>query len=125
MTVVALLIGLLAAGCGGDDGESEGAVPDVFGQELFEQRLIGTRGGCTSCHSLEPDTVLVGPSLAGVASRAVDRIPGMSAGEYLRQSLINPDVYIVEGFSGGQMPGDWDLTAEQIDSLVDYLLTLR
>jgi len=38
------------------------------GKNLF------TAQGCSACHSLKPDEKIVGPSLAGVATRAGDRI---------------------------------------------------
>ena len=65
--------------------------------------------------------------LAGIASQAGGRVPGMSAEEYLRQSILEPDAYIVEGFSAGTMPSVWDdeLSEEQIESLVEYMLTLK
>jgi hypothetical protein len=73
------------------------------GKLLFNQVSIGAAPGCTTCHSLEPDKVIVGPSLAGVATRAAKRIPGKLAAEYLHESIISPNSYVVEGFSTGIM----------------------
>jgi len=83
--------------------------------------------GCHICHSLQPDVVIVGPSLAGIATRAAGRIPGMSAEEYIRQSILQPNAYVVPGFPSGVMPPDFSeiLTPEQIDDLVAFLLTLK
>ena len=53
---------------------------------------------CSTCHSLEPDIVIVGPSLAGVTTRAETRISGMTAQQYLRDSIINPGDFVVPGF---------------------------
>jgi len=96
---------------------------ESLGRELFEERVIGANPGCVTCHSLEEDVTLVGPSLAHVVSR----IPGVSDAEYVRQSIIEPDAYVVEGFSPGQMSPDWGsvLSEAQIDSLVDFLLAER
>jgi hypothetical protein len=51
----------------------------------------------------------------------------MSAAEYLRESIVEPDAYVVEGFQPGTMTGDFDtvLTEQEIDDLVAYLLTLQ
>jgi len=76
---------------------------------------------------LEPGEDLVGPSFAGVATRAVDRIPEMSVEEYLRQSILEPEAYVVEGFPSGLMVPNLGetLTEAQIDDLVAFLLTLK
>jgi hypothetical protein len=97
------------------------------GESLFYDRSIGAGGSCSLCHSLNPDEVLIGPSLAGVATRATDRVPGMSAEAYLNQSILEPDAYIVEGFPAGQMLPDLGekLRPEQINHLVAFLLTLK
>ena len=97
------------------------------GRSLFMENTLGTNTGCRLCHSLTPDTVLVGPSFAAVGTRAETRVPGMTAEEYLRESIVNPNAYVVEGFPEGQMFQNYAevLTPEEIDALVAYLLTLR
>jgi len=93
------------------------------GRALFESRAAG----CSICHSVRPGDDGVGPSLAGVADRAVSRVPGVEAREYLWTSIVDPDAYIVDGFRSGQMLDIYDTTLSQadIDALVSYLLTLR
>jgi cytochrome c2 len=81
---------------------------------------------CATCHSLEPDVVIVGPSLSGVASRAETRVPGQGAETYLRNSILHPGDYLVPGFENvmAQNLGEV-LTADQINDLLVFLLTLR
>jgi nitric oxide reductase subunit C len=81
---------------------------------------------CATCHSLEPDVIIVGPSLAGIATRAQTRVPGQSAEQYLRNSLINPGDFVVPGFSNvmAQNLGDV-LSGEQINNLIAFMLTLE
>jgi hypothetical protein len=69
--------------------------------------------------------ILVGPSLFGLAERAPSRVPGLEADEYIRQSIVDPDAFVVPGFNAGQMVGDWTqvLSGGQIDSLVELLLS--
>lgn len=93
------------------------------GEELFSS----SKSGCSVCHSVEPGIQLVGPSLAGVATRAETRVPGLTAEEYLRESIVDPDSYVVEGYPAGQMLDNFaeTLSSEEIDSLVAFLLTLE
>jgi mono/diheme cytochrome c family protein len=114
------LFSLIITACGGGEEATNG-------EELFAQSVIGSQAGCRTCHSLEPGVTLVGPSMAGIGGLAETRVPDMSADEYLRQSILEPDAYVVEGFPAGTMPKVWGdvLTEEQVDQLVDYLLQLK
>jgi mono/diheme cytochrome c family protein len=118
---------VLLTGCGGKSGgeEQSGAAP--AGEKLFKQTTIGTQPGCSTCHSLDSGVTIVGPSLAGIGSNAGDRVSGLSAEEYLRQSILEPNAHLVEGFSANIMPTTWEdtLTKEQLDDLVAFLLTLK
>lgn len=81
---------------------------------------------CGACHSTTPDTIIVGPSLAGVASRAGNRVEGQDAYTYLLTSVMQPDAYLVEGFEN-LMPNNLSkqLTGEELDAVVAYLQTLK
>ncbi len=98
-----------------------------MGARLFNDQVFGARAGCTICHSLDPDVQKAGPSLAGIATRAASRLPGLSAEAYLRQSIMDPNAFIVPGFSGGQMPPTFGtiLSEAQIQDIVAFLLTLK
>jgi cytochrome c2 len=117
--------------CGGASAQSAG--DPERGRELFEDRH---RVNCIWCHSLDgSERGFKGPSLQGVSERAGDRVPGLSAEEYLRQSILEPSEYRVEGFN--QKMRDYQLvkeeevdimfasmlTQEQLDDLVAFLLT--
>jgi len=80
---------------------------------------------CSTCHSLEPDVVVVGPSLGGIATRAETRIPGLNAAQYIRDSILNPGDYVGEGFPDAMQRNLGDrLSAEQINDIITFLLTL-
>lgn len=78
---------------------------------------------CIRCHSLD-GTEGYGPSLQGISARAGDRVPELSAVEYLRQSILEPDAYIIEGFSHqmGRIHSVL-LNEEEIDDLIAFMLT--
>jgi len=82
---------------------------------------------CSRCHGTVGDTIIVGPSLAGVASRAGNRIAGMDAQAYIRSSIEEPGAYTVEGFPEGIMPPNFkeQIPPENLDMIVAYLLTLK
>lgn len=91
------------------------------------KRLFGALpGNCATCHSLEADVRIIGPSLAGIASRAASRMEGVSAQEYLELSILRPGLYIVDGYPDA-MPVNIakQLTSPQLTSLVEFLLTLE
>ena len=89
--------------------------------------LFNGSGACSSCHSVAPGAVLVGPSLAGVGERAAGH-----GGDYLQQSILEPSAFLVPGarFATPQgvslMPPTYaqTLTPEQVADLVAYLKTL-
>lgn len=103
------------------------ALGPASGQALFQQPTLGTAPGCIACHSLDPGVAGIGPSLAGIAGQAGQRVPGQSGGNYLRQSIIAPDSQVVDGFAAGVMYQGYEeaLTESQVDGLVTFLLTLE
>lgn len=127
--ILLLILGALSvfiSACGGQARAGSIGDPDA-GQILFSQTAIREAPSCSSCHSLEPGQVLVGPSLAGIASRAGERKSGIDAEAYIRESILNPNAYIVPGFSEGMMYQEFKevLTEEEVENLTAYLLSLR
>jgi len=105
----------------------------VDGEALFNG-LATIEGyvGCITCHTTDSGAgISLGPSLAGIALRAGERIPDLSAEEYLRQSVIAHDDFVVEGYEPGMVSvvlsgrqfGEI-LSEEQIEALVEFLSTL-
>jgi len=128
-----LILSLALVACGGGDSNS-GSTADAGGnaangETLYKQTVIGSASapGCVTCHSLEPGTVLVGPSHATIGAQAGSRVPGLTAEEYLRQSIKEPDAHVEDGFTAGVMYQNYatDLTDQQIDDLVAFLLTQK
>ncbi len=112
---------LLLAAC---SGEAADASPTLSPVQARGRSVYSLH--CASCHSTSPQTVIVGPSLAGIAIQAGQRVSGESAEQYLRTSILQPEAYLVSGFEP-LMPADLSkrLTGEDFDALVAYLLTLE
>jgi cytochrome c551/c552 len=121
------LFGLVACGSESvpaeDKGQTAGPGDVEAGRNLYNQNLIGTQAGCMTCHSLEPGVTMVGPSLAAIGAEAGTRVAGMSAEAYLRQSILEPDAHLAEGFAAGIMPAALadELSAQQVNDLVAFL----
>lgn len=81
--------------------------------------------GCVGCHRKagEQNSVPVGPDLTGLADRAAERKPGMSAEAYVRESIRTPGAFIAPGFSTATlaMP-DLGLSDDEIDAVTAFLL---
>jgi len=126
--LLALILVAVLAACGSSPAPSSGGAADAAaGQKLFQQRIIGTQPGCANCHSLEKDMMIVGPSLAGIASRAGSREAGKTAEQYLTEAITNPNAFTVEGYTTGTMPASLgkELSDQQVKDLVAYMLTLK
>lgn len=92
------------------------------GREVFTSR----GAGCSVCHATGSGRDGVGPSLHGIADAAGDRVEGLTAEQYLRQSILLPDQFVVEGWPDGQMLPIYRerLTEEDLEALLVYLQTL-
>lgn len=120
-----------------DKGESGPHAPaDVaHGEALYRDPTAA----CFTCHSVVAGVNMAGPSLAEVNERAAKIIQdpeytgkAKDVAGYLRESIVEPSAYLVPGpmYSANGtsfMPNDYGerLSAEQIDQLVEYMLTLR
>jgi len=85
---------------------------------------------CAACHSLD-ETKLVGPSLHGLAGtkrRVRDSADGTmkevaADAAYFRESILEPNALLVEGYPENLMPPIGAiLTEAQIEALVEYLV---
>ena len=129
LAITIIIFSALLVACGGEkSGSDTGGDPDR-GKDLYHQTIIGPNAapGCVTCHSLDPGKTLVGPSHAGVATRAASAVPGVSAEDYLRESIVTPNAHVTEGFTPGVMYQNYgkDLTEQEINDLVAYLMTLK
>ncbi len=101
--------------------------PAATASELDGASLFRAKG-CSTCHNgPDTDSLLDGfPDLTNVAAFAGTRVAGMSAENYLAQSIKQPDAFISPAFQGGVGPATHmptlDVSGAEIDALVAYLL---
>ncbi len=94
------------------------------GQKLFKTL------GCASCHNA--DSGVRGPNLEGIYGRQTqvrlqdgNTLTNVTADErYLRESLLNPNAKVTEGFAPNMPTYQGLVTEEQILQLISYMKTL-
>ncbi len=116
---VAAYVGFAAAKTGEDQGAlaQAGLAGATTGEQIF------TAAGCAACHTLAKANAsgTVGPSLDDLAQAAGEQEG--TPEEYVRQSILDPDAVVVEGFQAGVMPSyEGRLNDEQLQTLTEYLL---
>ena len=104
----------------GAEEASSGAVGGNV-QELG--RTTFGSAGCGGCHAFTPagTDAEIGPSLDDLASEAEKA--GEPVREYVRQSIVDPNAVVVQGYQSGVMPTTFGetLSSEELDALVAYL----
>ena len=100
----------------------ETASAEQRGQVVFNN----PNAGCFLCHTIEGIGGKRGPDLTRVGERAATRRPGQSAEAYIRESILDPRVFLAEDFPP-IMPPDFAtrLPENEIDELVAYLRSLK
>jgi cytochrome c oxidase subunit II len=110
---------------GGGGGPQTGE-PGAAGTGTGDGKAVFTENGCGGCHQLADAGAsgTSGPGLEELAASARANGGGKSLEEYVRESIVSPNAVVVEGFAEGTMPQNYgkDLTPEQIDALVAYLV---
>jgi len=101
-------------------GSVSGQTPVEAGKDLFETKL-----GCASCH--QGNNQGRGPTLTGLFGKDQKLTTGQTVpfnDEYIRNSVINPQGQIVEGYQPIMPTFKGQVTEEQLVSLVAYIKSL-
>jgi hypothetical protein len=100
--------------------------------ETAEEIILNS--GCGACHTIGElgEKGKVGPDLTFIGQTAGERVAGLSAEEYLRQSILEPNAFIAPVCPNGPclvniMPRDYALrlSEEQVEIMVNFLLAQR
>jgi len=84
--------------------------------------------GCASCHEGSLFNLFrpVGPPLDEIGLVGRKRVAGMSAEEYIRQSITDPGTFVVPEYPDSMPRGlARDLSPEDLAALVAYLASLK
>jgi mono/diheme cytochrome c family protein len=121
--LILFVLGLTACG-GGDTAPAEGSGDVAAGEVVYNEVAAPA---CGTCHSLESGVDGVGPSLGDIGAEAGSRVPGVSAEDYMRRSVTDPNADVADGFVANVMPATYSaqLSEQQLSDLVAYLLTLK
>lgn len=113
----------------GDDGAADDGADGAAGEvSAARGEAVASATGCLACHATDGSAV-VGPGWGGLFGSTEELEGGESVvvdEAYLHESIVNPSARIVAGF-GNLMPGNYgdSLSADEIDSLVAYIVSLQ
>ena len=88
---------------------------------VAQGRQVADQNGCFACHSLD-GTQVVGPTWQNMWGRTVELVDGSTvvADEaYIIESIVEPNVKLVKGFSGVMTP--YNLSDEDMGALMEFL----
>ena len=105
----------------------------ILGDPISQGMRAFNRQGCAACHTIEDiSTGQIGPDLSHIATDGATRVDGLSAEEYIRESILDPTAYLVTDCPTGDcpenvMPADFTdkMIEADIDNLILFLLTLE
>jgi cytochrome c oxidase subunit 2 len=86
-------------------------------------KAVFANNGCGSCHVFTPagSTGKIGPDLDKLPEQA--ERAGKPLEEFVRESIVDPNVYIEQGFNPNIMPSTYKtMPKQQLDALVEFLV---
>lgn len=109
---------VVAATAGGGTTGASAQTPTELGKTLFAAK------GCTACHA---GNSVLGPQLGGLSGKTVTFQDGTSTvvdDAYLRESILNPQARLVQGFAPVMPTFQGQLSEENIMNLIAYIKSL-
>jgi cytochrome c551/c552 len=91
------------------------------GKSLFQSKA------CGSCHTLAAAGAIgiLGPKLDGIGTTAASRVPNESAESYLRESITNPNAFVVPGYQNPSPMPPRAAQGQDLEDMVTFLLSQR
>ena len=126
MVTVGLLVGIGVVFPNFDTPSAGEIIVGETSAERGEAVFFDSASTCILCHAIAGQGGTRGPDLSGVASRAGARVAGLSAEEYIRQSILDPRAYLVDGFDPIMPENVINVLGEDnFEDLVAFLMTLE
>jgi len=96
-------------------------------QEAAGSAIFTGKGGCVGCHNAGYGGGATGPNLSHIGTEGATKKPGMDAEAFIRESIVQPQVYVEAGYPNGIMPTTFGqtLTPDELNSLVAFLLSRK
>ena len=90
-------------------------------------KLIFVSTGCAACHIIagifnQTSGETSGPDLTHIATVAATRKPSLGAEDYIRESIQDPEAFVVAGFKPLMPALSEGTTERELEDLVDFLL---
>jgi|GEM_PF-669295 len=82
-------------------------------------------GGCHTIQGLSGAVGQVGPNLTNIGTVAATRKPGLSAEQYMRESIEQPGAFVVSGFAPVMPALRGTMSEAEYQALVNYLVSLK
>jgi cytochrome c oxidase subunit 2 len=101
--------------------ELQDAAPPVERGQAVYNRL------CVACHTLD-GTIRVGPSFKGIWGESHTFVDGSTAAvdeNYVRESILNPQAKVRQGFPPSMPSFQGQLSDKEIDGVIEYLKSLK
>lgn len=127
-TLATFILNWEASALGEVEVDVVGTPTPVADDPVTRGQIVYAEMGCGACHAIAGvSDGTVGPELTNIGSRAEARVEGMTAEEYLRESILDPNAHMVDGFDPGIMPQNFGERMEsmELDDLVAFLLSLQ
>ncbi len=134
-TVLLLLAFLLLTACGGNTAGNSSTQAGTDSGSVSEYELLFAQKGCIACHTAAAETEAeqIGPSLLGLTTRSATTIAestytgkAESVEAYIRESILEPEIYLVPGYEPVMPPTyQASINEQEITDLIQYLLTFE
>ncbi len=127
-----LILTLALTACGGSSGSGNPGASSGGSStsgDADRGKALFTEKQCITCHTLTAvpgANGTIGPNLDHIATTAATRKPNTSAADYIRESIKDPNAFIVPGYpSPSPMILPVPVNDNDINNLVAFLLTQR
>jgi mono/diheme cytochrome c family protein len=95
----------------------------VAAADVVSGEQLVTQHGCVACH-VQGVANHIAPPFAGLGDLASSRRPGLTANEYLYESIVHPAVFVVDDYQPIMAENFGSVLSDaQIADIIAYLLT--